>query len=108
MTRPRRKATAADGFDWKRLRNMDARMIHAGQHGGSAALSAGQLLLFRPRLAALEESLRGAVGFCARSGASGRLPEVLTSEGASPSVLKCAIHRSDPVNRSSLTSRRRR
>src|SRR5215204_2103636 len=31
MTRPKRKATAADGFASKSLRNMDARMIHACQ-----------------------------------------------------------------------------
>src|SRR5918995_6616127 len=32
MTRPSRKATAADGLASKKLRNMDAHMIHAYQH----------------------------------------------------------------------------
>jgi hypothetical protein len=35
MTRPKRKATAADGFCWKRLKNMDPRMIHARRYGGA-------------------------------------------------------------------------
>src|SRR5215203_2822022 len=39
MTRPRRKATAMEGFDWKRLRNIDARMIHAEPLGLSVSAS---------------------------------------------------------------------
>src|SRR5215211_3645444 len=47
MTRPRRKATAADGFDWKKLRNMNARMIHASQQ---VSTSACQLVVARSRM----------------------------------------------------------